>query len=114
MKIKLPTSAARSIFCALLIFSSLLWAKNDRVIYRIAVEGTIDLGLVPYVKRVIEAGEAHDAAATVVEINTLGGRLDAMIAIRDALLDTKVRVIGYVNKRAISAGALIALVNRRT
>jgi membrane-bound serine protease (ClpP class) len=109
MKIKLPTSAARSIFCALLIFSSLVWAKNDRVIYRIAVEGTIDLGLVPYVKRVIEAGEAHDAAATLVEINTLGGRLDAMIAIRDALLDTKVRVIGYVNKRAISAGALIAL-----
>ena len=109
MKTRLPKGAPLCVFYAFLILSSLLWAQNDRVIYRIAIEGTIDLGLVPYVKRVIDVAEAHDAAATVVEINTLGGRLDAMIAIRDALLDTNVRVIGYVNKRAISAGALIAL-----
>lgn len=108
MKTRVPTIPI-CLFYVFLVFSSFLWAKNDRVIYRIAIEGTIDIGLVPYVKRVIDDGEAHDAAAVLVEINTLGGRLDAMIAIRDAILDSNVRVIGYVNKRAISAGALIAL-----
>ena len=109
MKTKLLNSAVRCIFCALLIFSSFALAKNDKVIYHIAIEGTIDFGLVPYVKRVITDAEARQATAAVVEINTLGGRMDAMIEIRDVLLDTKVRIIGYVNKRAISAGALIAL-----
>jgi membrane-bound serine protease (ClpP class) len=89
--------------------TSLVWSENESVVYRIAVRGTIDLGLVPYVRRVIDEAEARMADAILVEINTLGGRLDAMIEIRDAILDSKVRLIGYVNKRAISAGALIAL-----
>lgn len=109
MKIKHSGKAFKCAFYALLILSSFVWAQNDLVIYRIAIEGAIDRGLVPYVKRIIgDAGE-HKAIATLVEINTLGGRLDAMIEIRDVILDANVRVIGYVNKRAISAGALIAL-----
>jgi Serine dehydrogenase proteinase len=36
-------------------------------------------------------------------------RVDAAVLIRDALLRTPVRTIAFVNKRAISAGALIAL-----
>ncbi len=108
----MKTSRYRGILCALLLLSSLVWAGSDSVIYRIAVEGTIDWGLVPYVKRVVDEAEAQRADAILVEINTLGGRLDAMIEIRDAILDAKVRVIGYVNKRAISAGALIALACR--
>jgi membrane-bound serine protease (ClpP class) len=47
--------------------------------------------------------------AILVDINTLGGRLDAMIEIRDAIVDSPVLTIGYVNPRAISAGALIAI-----
>jgi len=45
----------------------------------------------------------------VLEINTFGGRVDAAVQIRDALLDSRVKTIAYVNKRAISAGALISL-----
>jgi membrane-bound ClpP family serine protease len=73
MKTRLPKGTSLCFFYAFLILSSLLWAQNDRVVYRIAIEGTIDLGLAPYVKRVIDVAEAHDAAAIVVEINTLGG-----------------------------------------
>ena len=39
----------------------------------------------------------------------MGGRVDAAVQIRDALLDSPVRTIAFVDKRAISAGALIAL-----
>ena len=49
------------------------------------------------------------AAAVILEINTFGGRLDAAVLIRDAFLNARVRTVAFVNKRAISAGALIAL-----
>jgi membrane-bound serine protease (ClpP class) len=45
----------------------------------------------------------------VLEVNTFGGRVDAAVQIRDALLDAKVPTLAYVNRRAISAGALISL-----
>jgi len=84
-------------------------ADAARTVYVVPVEGIIDLGLAPFVQRVLdEAGEAG-AAAVVLEINTFGGRVDAAVQIRDALLRAKIPTIAYVNKRAISAGALISL-----
>ena len=80
-----------------------------RVVYVAPVEGMIDLGLAPYVKRVLDEATAAKADAVVLEVNTFGGRVDAAVQIRDALLDSRVRTIAFVNKRAISAGALISL-----
>ena len=76
-------------------------------VYKIPIEGTIDRGLAPYVRRVLE--EAKNADAVVLEVNTLGGLVDAAIQIRDALLNTETPTIAFINKRAISAGALISL-----
>jgi membrane-bound serine protease (ClpP class) len=61
------------------------------------------------VQRVLDEATAAGAAAVVLELNTFGGRVDAAVAIRDALLRSRVRTIAFVNKRAISAGALISL-----
>ena len=80
-----------------------------RVVYVAPIEGMIDLGLAPYVKRVLDEATAAKADAVVLEVNTFGGRVDAAVQIRDALLDSRVRTIAFVNKRAISAGALISL-----
>jgi membrane-bound serine protease (ClpP class) len=73
------------------------------------IEGVIDLGLAPFVERVLAEAETAGAAAVVLEVNTLGGRVDAAVLIRDALLRARVRTVAFVNKRAISAGALISL-----
>lgn len=79
------------------------------VVYVIPVEGVIDLGLAPFIERVLtEATQAH-AAAVVLDIDTFGGRVDAAVLIRDALLRAKVKTVAFVNRRAISAGALICL-----
>jgi membrane-bound serine protease (ClpP class) len=75
----------------------------------IAVDGTIDLGLSPFLARVLRQAEATGVAAVVLDINTFGGRVDAAVAMRDALIASPVRTIAFVNQRAISAGALIAL-----
>jgi membrane-bound serine protease (ClpP class) len=71
------------------------------------IEGTIDLGLAAFIERVLK--KHSDAAALVLEINTLGGRVDAAIQIRDALLEAKPKTVAFVHPRAISAGALISL-----
>lgn len=103
------------LFLALGIFFALLpVAQQTRpVVYVVSIEGMIDLGLVPYVQRVLSDAAAEGAAAVVLEVNTFGGRVDAAVQIRDALLDSPLRTIAFVNKRAISAGALIALAAER-
>lgn len=77
------------------------------------VSGTIDLGLAPYTKRVLREAEALGATAVILHINTPGGRVDAAIQMRDALLDTRLETIAFINKEAYSAGALIALAARK-
>ena len=79
------------------------------LVYVAPIEGVIDLGLAPFVERVLAEAAAAKADAVVLEINTFGGRVDAAVIIRDALLRSRVRSVAFVNKRAISAGALISL-----
>ncbi len=73
----------------------------------IPISGTIDLGLSPFVKRALEQGQG--AAVLILDVDTFGGRVDAAVKIRDAVLATNLPTIAYVNRRAISAGALISL-----
>jgi membrane-bound serine protease (ClpP class) len=79
------------------------------VVYAAPIEGMIDLVLVPFVERVLAEATEAKADAVVLEINTFGGRLDAAVVIRDALLRARVPTVAFVNNRAISAGALISL-----
>jgi len=79
------------------------------VVYVMPIDGTVDLGLAPFLTRTIREAQQAGAAAVLLDINTFGGRVDAAIAMRDALVNTPVRTIAFVNPRAISAGALIAL-----
>ena len=73
------------------------------------LEGMIDPGVSAFVERVIEDAEANEVDAIVFEIDTFGGRVDAATVIRDAILDSDALTIAFINKRAISAGALISL-----
>src|SRR5262245_34344511 len=71
------------------------------------VSGTIDLGLSPWLERLAREQTSRDVL--LLDINTLGGRIDAAIVIRDALLGSKGKTVCFVDPRAISAGALISL-----
>jgi membrane-bound serine protease (ClpP class) len=79
------------------------------VVYVVPIGGVIDLGLAPFLARTIREATDAGAAAVLLDINTFGGRVDAAVAMRDTLLNARVRTIAFVNQRAISAGALIAL-----
>lgn len=84
-------------------------AEEPRQVYVASITGTIDLGLSPYLERVIDEAEAAGAAALIVEIDTPGGRLDAVLRMQDALLDADIPTIAFVDRTAFSAGALIAI-----
>ena len=94
---------------ALLNSSSVLLTAQAPVVYVAPIEGMIDLGLAPFVQRVLNEATQEGAAAVIIEINTFGGRVDAAVLIRDALLNARVPTVAFINKRAISAGALISL-----
>ncbi len=87
--------------------------SQDAPVLLLEVSGTIDLGLAPYTQRVLQEAADLQAAAVILHINTPGGRVDAAIRMRDALLDAKVDTIAFIDKEAYSAGALIALACRK-
>jgi membrane-bound serine protease (ClpP class) len=78
-------------------------------VYIVDISGTIDLGLAPYLDRVLGEAADSNAAAVILEINTPGGRLDAALQMRSDLLGAQVPTVAWVNRDAFSAGALIAI-----
>lgn len=81
---------------------------GGEIVYHIKFLDVVDLGIAPFVRRAIKEAEEAGAAAFVLEMDTPGGRVDAALQIKDALLDTDLVTICYIHKGAISAGALIA------
>ncbi|MEX2283289.1 MAG: NfeD family protein [Gemmatimonadota bacterium] len=79
------------------------------LVYRIPVNGVIELGLAPFVERSIREAEKRGAHAILLELETPGGRIDAAQRIVRALQDTRIKTYAYVNQHAYSAGAFIAL-----
>lgn len=77
-----------------------------RRIVVLEVTGVIDLGMAPFIVRTLRKPAGVDLF--VLDINTPGGRVDAALMIRDALLESEVRTVAFIHPRAISAGALVS------
>jgi membrane-bound serine protease (ClpP class) len=103
---------AALLFAGLLGWSSGAHAQDAPVVFRVPVTGVVEMGLAPFIERAIR--EAEDAGVTfiVLDIDTPGGRVDSAERIADAISDSGVPVYAFVNRRAFSAGALIALATR--
>jgi membrane-bound serine protease (ClpP class) len=63
----------------------------------------------PFIDRSLDEAEAAGARAVILELETPGGRVDAAQQIVNAVEDAEVPVYAFVNRRAFSAGAMIAL-----
>lgn len=82
----------------------------------IPIHGEVDEGLQFFVKRAIESALASEPAPERIlfDVDTWGGRLDAAFEISDAISAIKpCSTAAFVAKKAISAGALIALSTQR-
>ena len=92
------------------ILPHLSGAHAKQVIHVVPVEGMVEPGMAAFIKRSLD--QIPDAPDTVIvfRLDTFGGRVDAALDIVESLSGiSKGKTISYVEKRAISAGALIAL-----
>jgi len=92
-----------------ILFVGLTSSVRAQKVYYGNIDGEIDLGMAPYVTRVMNEAEKNGADAVIFRINTFGGRLDAATQIKDAIIGTNILTIAFINNRAISAGSLISL-----
>ena len=92
----------------LLVVPSLTALANAKV-YHVPIEETVEKGLLAFLERAFEEAEEQQAEAIVLEIHTPGGFVDAAEKIGMLLDQSPLRVIAYINSKAHSAGAFIAL-----
>jgi membrane-bound serine protease (ClpP class) len=94
------------------VFNGYAGNNDGRKVYYTVLKGTINKSLANDFSGVLKEAEEVKAEALVLEIDTFGGRLDSAIRIKDKLIDTELNTIAFINKKAISAGALIALATK--
>jgi membrane-bound serine protease (ClpP class) len=70
-----------------IVFANCQARAQKPVVFVAPIEGVIDLGLAPFVQRVLDEATAADATAVILDINTFGSRVDAAMLIRNALLN---------------------------
>ena len=87
-------------------------AQDAPLVFRVPVTGVVEMGLAPFIERAIREAENAGVSVVVLDIDTPGGRVDSAERIADAISDSGVPVYAFVNRRAFSAGALIALATR--
>jgi membrane-bound serine protease (ClpP class) len=93
-----------------------LWASPataEPVVYVVTVEDTIEPGLAKHIQRAYADAEKAGAAWVILEIDTLGGRIDAAMEIRDTIMAARIPTAAFVVHRALSAGALITLAGQQ-
>jgi membrane-bound serine protease (ClpP class) len=79
----------------------------------VPVQGTVDDGMTHLVQRSVAEANAQHAAAIVLDVDSPGGLTSAALDIRDALFTAHEPVIAYIDPRAYSAAALVALAANR-
>lgn len=75
----------------------------------VPIKNTIDGGLAAFVERAINEAQQEEKEGIIFHIDTPGGRIDSAVYIKDTILKAKLPTIAFVDKNAISAGALISI-----
>lgn len=78
-------------------------------VYHAPVNKDVEKGLYAFLERSIEEAEEAGADVLLLEINTPGGAVDSAWDIGKLLLSTDIEIVAYINSKALSAGAYIAL-----
>lgn len=100
-------------FILLLLFSFSIFipfaSAKEKIVYVVPIESTVEKGLVAFLERALNTAESTHADLVIFEINTPGGAVDAAGDIAKLLSNAPVKTVAFVNNRALSAGAYIAL-----
>ncbi len=85
-------------------------AAEAGIVFVIPIDGVINQSLTYVVRRGVEQADADDRVQAIIfNMDTDGGRLDVTEQIIRLIQDIEVPTVTYVNAKAFSAGAIIAL-----
>ena len=62
-----------------------------------------------YIKKAIKKAEEEGASLIILELDTPGGLLSSALSIKNYIIESDIPIVAYINKNALSAGALISL-----
>lgn len=94
---------------ALMLAALPAWGQNANTVWVVPITGEITPATAQYVRARVERANREQPLALVFEIDTPGGRVDAMSDIVDAILQRALVPTIAVVRDAFSAGALIAM-----
>lgn len=83
--------------------------NGAKLVYYIPAERTIESGLQRFLQRAYKDAEEHQASYIILDVNTMGGRVDAALEIGELIKNSKVPTAAFVRGKAFSAGSFIAL-----
>jgi membrane-bound serine protease (ClpP class) len=94
------------------LFGSAYMPAADTASEKVAVipiEETVEKGLSQFIKRSFKEAREEKAGHIILDINTPGGAVDAALEIADTIRASEIPVTAFIDRRALSAGAYIAL-----
>ncbi len=97
------------LFIAVFSHSAISKEAGSPTVCIIPIKGEIELGLASFVGRVVKMAEEQEVDAIILHIDTNGGALDATEGIMEILLDTNIETYAFIDRKAFSAGAFIAV-----
>ncbi|CAI6287756.1 MULTISPECIES: NfeD family protein [Bacillus] len=109
LQIKGFRAALLSIFLLSLLGVQLNAKAEKQTVYVIPVEKNVEQGLASFLSRSLQDAKDAHADHIILDINTPGGLVKSAIDMADLITESEIPVTAYVNKRALSAGAYIAL-----
>ena len=101
------------LYCALLLIGCFLLrgelsADDNALVYVIDIRTEIGGGVSTYIKKGIQKAEKANADAIIFDVDTPGGKVDSALNIVRSIQRTQIPTIAFVNRQAISAGAMIS------
>ena len=83
-------------------------AADEALVHVIDIRNEIGSGVSSYISQGILLAEEAGADAIVFDVDTPGGRVDSAVNIIRAIQGTEIPTVAFVNRQAISAGAMIS------
>ncbi|MFW5718708.1 MAG: NfeD family protein [Halanaerobium sp.] len=92
------------------LFSFILFSSAaEAEVMHLPLNGEINNAEYTFINKNINQAELNDFDYIIIEVNSLGGFVDPALKIRDRIFESEIEIITFVNGRAWSAAALIAL-----
>ncbi|MCR1897854.1 ATP-dependent Clp protease proteolytic subunit [Irregularibacter muris] len=98
-----------SIFLIIIFIGAKDVQAADSKVYVIPIKGEVGNAMEKFVQEGIKEAETNGGSAIIFDIDTPGGQVDKAVNISEAILDSTIPTIAYVNGEAISAGTIITI-----